>query len=85
MPGNDLGRDRKSKRPSIAIEGWLELHHDNLLPIFGMTLGFGPLRALVCPWMENGTLTHYQEYNHHQITASARKAMVSGHHICHNC
>jgi hypothetical protein len=73
------------QRLITAIEGWLELHHDNLLPIFGMTLGFGPLPALVCPWMENGTLTRYLEHNHHQITASTRKAMVSGHHTCHNC
>lgn len=76
IPGNDLDRDGKSKRLITAIEGWLELHHDNLLPIFGMTLGFGPLPALVCPWMENGTLTRYLEHNHHQITASTRKAML---------
>ncbi|KAG1792058.1 kinase-like domain-containing protein [Suillus plorans] len=74
--GSDLDRERKSKRLSKAIEGWLELDHDNVMPIFGMALGFGPLPALVCPWMENGTLTHYLEQNYHQITASARKALL---------
>jgi hypothetical protein len=73
------------QRLSKAIEGWLELDHDNVMPIFGMALGFGPLPALVCPWMENGTLTHYLEQNYHQITASARKALVSSHHNYHNC
>lgn len=76
MHGSDLDRERKSKRLSTAIEGWLELDHDNVIPIFGMTLGFGPLPALVCPWMKNGTLTHYLEQNHHKITASIRKAML---------
>ncbi|KAG2140915.1 kinase-like domain-containing protein [Suillus bovinus] len=74
--GSDLDRERKSKRLSRAIEGWLGLDHDNVIPIFGMALGFGPLPALVCPWMSNGTLTRYLEQNHHQITASTRKAML---------
>lgn len=74
--GNDLDREGKSKRLTTAIEGWLRLDHDNVLPIFGLTLGFGPLPALVCPWMENGTLTSYLEQNHKQLSASTRKAML---------
>ncbi|KAG1853480.1 kinase-like domain-containing protein [Suillus subalutaceus] len=76
MHGSDLDREGKSKRLSTAIEGWLGLDHENVIPIFGMTLGFGPLPALVCPWMKNGTLTRYLEQNYHQTTASTRKAML---------
>ncbi|KAG1728734.1 kinase-like domain-containing protein [Suillus paluster] len=74
--GNDLNREGKSKRLGTAIEGWLRLDHDNILPVFGMALGFGPLPALVCPWMKNGTLTRYLEQSDHQITASTRKARL---------
>ncbi|KAG1796467.1 kinase-like domain-containing protein [Suillus variegatus] len=35
---------------------WMQLLHDNILPLEGVTEGFGPLPALVTPWMENGTL-----------------------------
>jgi hypothetical protein len=72
------------QRLSTAVELWLRLDHDNVMPIFGMTLGFGPLPAVVCPWMKNGTLTSYLEHNHDQMTAQARKDMVSAHHAPHN-
>ncbi|KAG2368634.1 kinase-like domain-containing protein, partial [Suillus spraguei] len=38
---------------------WIQLSHDNILPLEGITQGFGPLPAFVAPWMENGTLNDY--------------------------
>ncbi|KAG2033961.1 kinase-like domain-containing protein [Suillus americanus] len=38
---------------------WIRLSHDNILPLEGVTEGFGPLPAFVAPWMENGTLNDY--------------------------
>ncbi|KAG2065014.1 kinase-like protein [Suillus decipiens] len=38
---------------------WIQLSHDNILPLEGITEGFGPLPAFVAPWMENGTLNDY--------------------------
>ncbi|KAG1818289.1 kinase-like domain-containing protein [Suillus variegatus] len=35
---------------------WMQLLHDNVLPLEGVTEGFGPLPAFVTPWMENGSL-----------------------------
>ncbi|KAG2096976.1 uncharacterized protein F5147DRAFT_372368 [Suillus discolor] len=35
---------------------WILLSHDNILPLEGVTEGFGPLPALVTLWMENGSL-----------------------------
>ncbi|KAJ8587863.1 kinase-like protein [Rhizopogon salebrosus TDB-379] len=88
VPGNDKHREGRSKRLSTAVELWLRLDHDNVMPIFGMTLGFGPLPAVVCPWMKNGTLTSYLEHNHDQMTAQARKDMllqvISGLRYLHN-
>ncbi|KAG2364537.1 hypothetical protein BDR07DRAFT_774518 [Suillus spraguei] len=39
---------------------WIELYHDNILRLEGIINdGFGPLPALVSPWMENGSLDEY--------------------------
>ncbi|KAG2143612.1 kinase-like domain-containing protein [Suillus clintonianus] len=37
------------------------LKHQNILPVYGYTNGFGPYIALVSPWAENGNLTAYLE------------------------
>jgi len=86
--GNDADRQGKSKKLSVAIDIWLQLNHDNVIPVYGLTLGFGPLPAVVCPWMKNGTLTRYLEDSADQITASARKdilwQVISGLHYLHD-
>ncbi|KAG1845177.1 kinase-like domain-containing protein [Suillus subluteus] len=38
---------------------WIQLSHNHILPFEGVTEGFGPLPALVTPWMENGSLNNY--------------------------
>jgi serine/threonine protein kinase len=40
---------------------WIQLLHDNILPLEGVTVvdEFGPFLALVTPWMENGSLNDY--------------------------
>ncbi|KAG2143975.1 kinase-like domain-containing protein [Suillus cothurnatus] len=40
---------------------WIQLFHDNILPLEGVTVAeeFGPLPALVSPWMENRALDDY--------------------------
>jgi len=35
--------------------------NDNVLEVYGMATGFGPLPSFVSPWMYNGTLTSYLE------------------------
>lgn len=39
-----------------AAENWAVLMHDNIVPVFGSTAGFGPSLALVIPWFQSGTL-----------------------------
>ncbi|KAG1882778.1 hypothetical protein F4604DRAFT_352390 [Suillus subluteus] len=54
----------QSKTHPVAVKAmirrkayvWIQLSHDNILPLEGVTEGFGPLPALVTPWMENGSL-----------------------------
>ena len=40
---------------------WITLSHDHILPFLGITMSddFGPLPALVSPWMDNGALSRY--------------------------
>ncbi|KIJ06635.1 hypothetical protein PAXINDRAFT_56263, partial [Paxillus involutus ATCC 200175] len=42
---------------------WARLHHENVLPFYGIAFGFGPLPAIVGPWAENGTLGDYLACN----------------------
>ncbi|KAG1884580.1 kinase-like domain-containing protein [Suillus subluteus] len=42
---------------------WIQLEHDHILPLEGVTVAeeFGPLPALVSPWMKEGSLDGYLE------------------------
>ncbi|OAX32428.1 kinase-like protein [Rhizopogon vinicolor AM-OR11-026] len=56
----------KSIRVNISEEGrrrflreteiWAVLAHDNIVPLFGTTKGYGQYTALVLPWFQTGTL-----------------------------
>ncbi|KAG2142791.1 kinase-like domain-containing protein [Suillus bovinus] len=40
---------------------WQQLEHSHILPLYGTTDDFEVVPALVCPWMENGSLNAYLE------------------------
>ncbi|KAG1803251.1 kinase-like domain-containing protein [Suillus subaureus] len=46
----------------------IQLKHANLLPFLGITQGFGPLPAIVSPWMHKGSLTMLLERDFQQLT-----------------
>ncbi|KAG2073674.1 kinase-like protein [Suillus decipiens] len=48
------------------------LHHANILPVYGYTTGFGPFIAIVSPWAENGNLTTYLKREHANMTVLRR-------------
>lgn len=52
---------KKQKRLLREIKIWLTLKHINVLPLLGTTAGFGRFPAMVCPWIDNGSLTTYLE------------------------
>lgn len=56
---------------------WATLEDAHILPLLGLTWGFGPLPALVCPWVENGPLNHYLELNHGRLSMGKRFRIVS--------
>ncbi|KAG2036677.1 kinase-like domain-containing protein [Suillus americanus] len=40
---------------------WQQLEHSHILPLYGTADDFDAVPALVCPWMENGSLHQYLE------------------------
>ncbi|KAF9233552.1 kinase-like domain-containing protein, partial [Melanogaster broomeanus] len=59
------------------IKVWLQLDHVNILPLFGTTTGFGQFPAMVCPWLENGTLMSYLERRNDELTTEQRLVLLS--------
>ncbi|KAF9233560.1 kinase-like protein, partial [Melanogaster broomeanus] len=59
------------------IRVWLNLDHNNILPLFGTTMGFGQFPAMVSPWLESGALTSYLERRNDELTMEHRLALLS--------
>ncbi|KIK94596.1 hypothetical protein PAXRUDRAFT_439517 [Paxillus rubicundulus Ve08.2h10] len=55
---------------------WIRLDHPNVLKLCGIANGFGPLPALVSPWMENGDLTEYLEGPGRNISREGRISIL---------
>jgi hypothetical protein len=53
------------------------LQHENILPVFGYTYGFGLLMAIVHPWAENGNLTTFLEREDSALKIVRRFRIVS--------
>jgi hypothetical protein len=57
---------------------WITLSHDHILPFLGVTMSddFGPLPALVSPWMENETLSDYLRRGFPQLSDHRKLELV---------
>jgi hypothetical protein len=55
----------------------MQLQHENLLPLLGVSYDFGPLPAMVSPWMHNGSLTTYLRKNFTELTSERKFQIVS--------
>lgn len=56
---SDLEFAKINKNLDREICIWTKLKHQYVLPLYGTVEGFGLFRALVSPWMPNGTLDLY--------------------------
>ncbi|KAG2036692.1 kinase-like domain-containing protein [Suillus americanus] len=54
----------KKLRQEVFV--WQELEHSHILPLYGTTEKFDTIPALVCPWMENGSLQEYLKIMWHE-------------------
>ncbi|KAG1868006.1 kinase-like domain-containing protein [Suillus tomentosus] len=59
------------------IKLWLKLEHENIVPLWGVTDGFGSLPALVSPWLENGSLTRYLQHKHEMLFDDGKFALLT--------
>ncbi|KAF9245250.1 kinase-like domain-containing protein [Melanogaster broomeanus] len=57
------GSCAQSKMFCRELSIWARLHHENVLPFYGIAFGFGSLPAIVGPWAQNGTLGDYLACN----------------------
>lgn len=65
---NDSCKTKITKRLEHDLLRNTQLEHANLLPLLGITQGFGPLPAIVSPWMQKGSLTTLLERDFQQLT-----------------
>jgi serine/threonine protein kinase len=66
------------KRLRRELKVWQRLNHDNVLPLYGTTSDFGPYSSMVCPWVDNGSLSKYLERRGATLTLRERFGIVSG-------
>ncbi|KAG2134527.1 kinase-like domain-containing protein [Suillus clintonianus] len=56
---DDHFKEIVNKRLMNDFHKWKPLRHDNIVSLCGITYGFGPVPAIVSPWMPNGSLSTY--------------------------
>ena len=69
------------KRLRRELKVWQRLDHDNIVRLCGIITSLGPYNSMVCPWIENGTLTRYLERQGASMDLSGRLRMVRNHFI----
>jgi len=69
---NEQVKDMVNKRLIDDFSKWRQLEHDHILPVWGITYGFGPVPAIVSPWMHNGSLSTYLDKHHNDITVTQK-------------
>ncbi|KAF8835296.1 kinase-like protein [Paxillus ammoniavirescens] len=74
METSDIEKVTKVIRREVSV--WVTLSHRNILPLYGLTSGFGHLPCLVSPWMENGSLKDYSVKPSLPKDAGLKLAMV---------
>jgi len=66
-----------SQRIRRELKICAKLQHENIMPLFGYTYGFGLLMAIVHPWAENGNLTMFLEREGSALRIVRRFKIVS--------
>ncbi|KAG1884586.1 kinase-like protein [Suillus subluteus] len=56
---------------------WRPLSHDNILTLYGITYGFGPVPAIVSPWMSNGSLSTYLDRNYDSLSMAQKFGLLA--------
>ncbi|KAG6331707.1 hypothetical protein ID866_7380 [Astraeus odoratus] len=59
LRGRPTGNEGTIKRALKEVHFWSKLHHDNILPLLGITTKFDQTISFVSPWIENGNAHDY--------------------------
>ncbi|KAG1766887.1 kinase-like domain-containing protein [Suillus placidus] len=62
------------------ISSWAQLHHRNVLPLYGIAHDFGHFPSLVTPWVNEGSLNDYIANHHFSLRSKLdiAKQVVAG-------
>lgn len=74
-----IGKAEQLQRISRELKIWMRLEHECVLPLYGISFDFGSFPAMVCPWIEGGTLSKYLEH-HEELPLHTRLQLVSVYH-----
>jgi len=70
-------REHDFQRLMADFSKWNQLKDDHILPLCGITYGFGPVPAIVSPWMDNGSLSTYLDKHYNDLTETCKFSLVS--------
>ncbi|KAG1819127.1 kinase-like domain-containing protein [Suillus subaureus] len=70
-------KDIINKRLMDNFCRWKPLHHDNILTLCGIAYGFGPVAAIITPWMSNGSLSTYLNRNYDNLSQAHKFSLAS--------
>jgi hypothetical protein len=59
------------------LSRWMQLNHDHILPLLGISYDFGPVPAIVVPWMHNGSLSTYLDKYYDNLSVVHKFILVS--------
>ncbi|KAG1886220.1 kinase-like protein [Suillus subluteus] len=68
---------KNGKRIRRELKVWGRLKHNSILPLWGVATDFGPYLAMVCPWVDNGTLTEFLERQEDTLTFEDKFALLT--------
>lgn len=74
---NDQFKETVNERLMNDFSKWKPLRHDNILILYGFAYGFGPVPAIVSPWMSNGSLSTYLDKNYDSLSMANKFGLLA--------
>lgn len=74
---NETLMRKNGKRIRRELKVWGRLKHNSILPLWGVATDFGPYLAMVCPWVDNGTLTDFLERQEDTLSFEDKFALLT--------
>lgn len=74
---DDHFKEIVNKRLMHDFHKWKPLQHDNILSMYGITYGFGPVPAIVSPWMHNGSLSTYLDKHYNSLSVAQKFGLLA--------